>query len=78
MTLKLITYKPFQEAKSLSSYGEIMRNSSRARILGYETAQICGRIPTFRRSMLPPSTWCHNPEDGDLILQCRENLKYRV
>jgi hypothetical protein len=41
-------------------------------LLGCYALQCCGRIPTFQRSMLPPSlpwstTRRHNPEDLDLM-----------
>lgn len=76
-------------------------------LMGFDAAQLCGRIPTLRWTTLPPSSpqpWTrsscfylqgkdessmvlrsvgiintlrHNPDDHDLKLHRRENLKSR-
>jgi len=33
-----------------------LNEASSRGLLGCDTAQLCGRVPTFRRNMLPPSS----------------------
>jgi hypothetical protein len=43
-----------------------VKDSSRG-LLGYDAMQFCGRIPTFRRSMLPESS---GGSDSDAVQRC--------
>jgi hypothetical protein len=59
--------------------GTFLRNNEDGCLLGCSAVQSGRSLPTFQRSLLPPSSWMttrrYNPEDSHLSTHHRENLR---